>query len=253
MIEDVIKMLGYKAGDDSWHLEGRRTYLHDDNATRAYLTTLRGILGRHGWHRDQHALRTFRHELTGQVIEIEPAGSKGMGSHQSAAMLKDEWLTPPEIIHALGGPGSFDLDPCSPINRPWATAKRHYTIVDNGLLHAWSGRVWLNPPYGGPPIVRPWMQRMSDHREGIALIFARTETEVFFKTVWRAATAILFLEGRLYFHHVYGTRAKANAGAPSVLIAYGDDDARILKNCGIDGQFIELGSAPARSSGARDV
>lgn len=44
-------------------------------------------------------------------------GHKGMGSHQSAAMLKDEWLTPPEIIQALGGPESFDLDPCAPINR----------------------------------------------------------------------------------------------------------------------------------------
>ena len=31
---------------------------------------------------------------------------------------KDEWLTPPEIIKSLG---EFDLDPCSPINRPWAT------------------------------------------------------------------------------------------------------------------------------------
>jgi len=28
---------------------------------------------------------------------------------------KDEWLTPPYIIKALG---EFDLDPCAPINRP---------------------------------------------------------------------------------------------------------------------------------------
>lgn len=31
---------------------------------------------------------------------------------------KDEWLTPPYIIDSLG---VFDLDPCSPINRPWDT------------------------------------------------------------------------------------------------------------------------------------
>ena len=36
----------------------------------------------------------------------------------------DEWLTPPDIIKALG---EFDLDPSSPINRPWETAKKHYT------------------------------------------------------------------------------------------------------------------------------
>ena len=28
---------------------------------------------------------------------------------------KSEWLTPPEVIAALG---EFDLDPCAPINRP---------------------------------------------------------------------------------------------------------------------------------------
>lgn len=84
---------------------------------------------------------------------------------------------------------------------------------------------------------------MVEHGVGTALIFARTETEIFFETVWRAATAVLFLEGRLYFHHVDGTRAKANAGAPSVLVAYGDHDADILKRCGIAGQYIALRSA----------
>ena len=90
-------------------------------------------------------------------------GHLGMGSHQSAAMLKDEWLTPPEIIKALGGPKSFDLDPCAPIKRPWDMAKEHYTIADNGLLKPWHGRVWFNPPYGGPAIVGPWMRRMVEH------------------------------------------------------------------------------------------
>ena len=63
-----------------------------------------------------------------------------MGGHHSAAMLKDEWLTPPEILHALG---EFDLDPCAPVVRPWEMATAHYTINDNGLLQPWRGRVWL--------------------------------------------------------------------------------------------------------------
>lgn len=67
-------MLGYKPEDDSWDADGRRTYMHEDEATRAYLITLRGILARQGWHRDVHALRTFRHELTRNIIEIEPGG-----------------------------------------------------------------------------------------------------------------------------------------------------------------------------------
>ena len=58
---------------------------------------------------------------------------------------KDEWLTPPYVIESLG---EFDLDPSSPINRPFETAKNYYTILDNGLAQEWEGRVWCNPPYG---------------------------------------------------------------------------------------------------------
>jgi hypothetical protein len=39
----------------------------------------------------------------------------GMSAHQSPVMGTDEWLTPPEIMARLG---EFDLDPCSPVNRP---------------------------------------------------------------------------------------------------------------------------------------
>jgi hypothetical protein len=152
-------------------------------------------------------------------------------------MAKDEWLTPPQILRAIG---PFDLDPCAPIIRPWEMAAQHYTVPDNGLHKPWHGRVWLNPPYGPPPVVGPWLCRMVEHGRGTALIFARTETELFFETIWKKATAIHFLRGRLYFHHVDGRRAAANAGAPSVLVAYGEHDADILKGSGIAGQFVRL-------------
>lgn len=159
----------------------------------------------------------------------------GMGSHQSAAMLNDEWLTPPCIIESLG---EFDLDPCAPITRPWDTAKKHYTVIDNGLSQKWEGRVWCNPPYGLE--AAKWLNKLAEHGQGIALIFARTETKMFFKEVWPKASAVLFLEGRLYFHYVDGTKAKANSGAPSVLVAYGFEDAEALKTCGLRGKYIAL-------------
>jgi len=81
MIEDVLSMLGYEPADDSWDTDGRRTYIHEDNATRAYLTTLVGILGRQGWQRSPTELRTFRHELSGQIIEIEPGGADCTGHY----------------------------------------------------------------------------------------------------------------------------------------------------------------------------
>lgn len=163
-----------------------------------------------------------------------------MGGHQSAAMLKDEWLTPPEIIQALG---QFDLDPCAPADgrRPWDMAARHYSVESNGLAMPWKGRVWCNPPYGLE--AARWLERLADHGDGVALIFARTETAMFFEQVWDKAHAVLFLRGRLHFHHVDGRRAAANAGAPSVLVAYGANNVRALENSGIQGRLVVLREA----------
>lgn len=157
----------------------------------------------------------------------------GIGGHQAPSRkTKDEWLTPPEILKALG---PFDLDPCAPISRPWPMAAEHFTQADNGLWKPWLGRVWCNPPYGN---YSEWLARLAEHGNGIALIFARTETESFFRHVWRRADGLLFLAGRLTFHHTDGRRASANGGAPSVLIAYGTNNAAALKNSGLAGAYI---------------
>lgn len=147
----------------------------------------------------------------------------GLSAHQSAKMKNDEWLTPPEIIRPLG---RFDLDPCAPITRPWNTADNHYTILDNGLSKPWAGRVWLNPPFGREAI--KWLRRMAQHGNGIALIPARTETAMFYESVWNFADAVLFIKGRPHFHFVTGERAPFNSGAPICLVAYGRANVQAL-------------------------
>ena len=147
----------------------------------------------------------------------------------------DVWLTPPHILEALG---PFDLDPCASEDRPWDTAKNHYTIKDDGLSQAWSGRVWCNPPYG--PKMSPFLEKLATHPGGgVALVFARTETRAFFDHVWDKATGILFLKGRLKFHKPDGELG-GTAGSPSVLIAYGEAEAELLKNCKLNGKYIRI-------------
>ncbi len=172
------------------------------------------------------------------LFDLEPVAIKAE-PHHSGQDTSDIWLTPPFIIDALGGPDSFDLDPATPLTMPWPTAKRRYTIEDNGLTSAWMGRVWLNPPYSRPAYSR-FMGRMADHGHGTALIFARTETRTFFDCVWDRASALLFLAGRLNFYTAEGRPGGANAGAPSVLCAYGEADAAVLESCGLDGRFVRL-------------
>lgn len=162
--------------------------------------------------------------------------SRGINPYEvSASRRTDEWLTPPSILHALG---SFDLDPCAAVDQPWLTAMHHYTALDDGLSRNWFGRVWLNPPYGRATGI--WLERLAKHGNGIALIFARTETAFFHRWVWERATALLFLEGRINFHHANGDRAKANSGAPSVLIAYGQENAVRLASSKLRGAYVTL-------------
>ena len=166
--------------------------------------------------------------------------SGAMGSHQSHRAKTTTWLTPLNVITALG---SFDLDPCA--HPQWPTAKRLICLPDDGLTAAWTGRVWLNPPYGNE--VWEWLAKLADHGQGTALIFARTETAGFVSEVWGKATAVYFLHGRLHFHHTDGTRAKANAGAPSVLVAYGEQDAEALQACDLPGTYLRVKESEATS------
>jgi len=153
--------------------------------------------------------------------------------HESPVALKDEWLTPPWILKNLG---EFDLDPCAPVIRPWPTAKAHLSINDNGLLSDWYGRVWLNPPYGKN--INAWMNKMALHDDGIALVFARTETEWFHQFIWSVANGLLFIKKRIKFHNIDGSLS-SNAGAPSVLISYGNNN-EALNQCHIPGKFVDL-------------
>lgn len=158
-----------------------------------------------------------------------------MSGHHSARAGSNVWLTPEDILTALG---EFDLDPCAaPEPRPWDTAREHIAPPEDGMSADWSGRVWLNPPYSD---LHRWMDKLADHGTGTALVFARTETQWFIDTVWHRATAVLFLHGRLHFHLPDGCRARGNSGAPSVLVAYGEDDAARLARSGIAGTYVPL-------------
>jgi len=145
-----------------------------------------------------------------------------------------DWLTPPELLQALG---DFDIDPCASQYQPWRTAAQQFTIEDDGLARDWVGRVWCNPPYG--PHAEKFLKRMADHGNGIALIFARTETRAFQEHCWRSADAMLFMAGSIKFR-LPGGGTSGTAGAPSVLIAYGKENAEALRRSGIAGYVVNL-------------
>lgn len=174
----------------------------------------------------------------GALMIVVQRGLSGLGvtGHASPYRgLTDVWLTPPELLAALG---TFDLDPCAATEQPWRTATLEWTEADDGLAREWpkSARCWVNPPYGPETVL--WLSKLADHGNGIALTFARTETKMFFGQVWGRADALLFIRDRLYFHRPDGERAPANSGGPSVLIGYGLANADCLATCGIPGALV---------------
>ncbi len=151
--------------------------------------------------------------------ELWTTSAVTIGGHESPVGQSDEWLTPRDIIANLG---PFDLDPCTPVEQPYPTAARRFT--KNDLMPIWDDDdfVWLNPPYSSIGI---WMAQLAVHPGGgIALVFARTETRWFVTTVWQQATSVAFLHGRVDFTPLDGlfVGKRGNAGAPSVLVAYGE-------------------------------
>jgi hypothetical protein len=74
---------------------------------------------------------------------------------------------------------------------------------------------------------------MTEHGNGIALIPARTETAMFYESVWLGASAVCFLKGRPHFHRVDGTRAAFNSGAPICLVAYGAENVAALERAAL--------------------
>lgn len=161
------------------------------------------------------------------------------GAWQRTVGKSQVWLTPPHILRALG---TFDLDPCAaPAPRPWSTASMHYDITQgqDGLVLPWKGRVWGNFPYDRRALPR-WLERLVDHGIGTALLFARTDTGSWFRSVWGKAEGALFLRGRLHFHLPTGELGDHRGGAPPVLVAYGEEDAERLYNSGLDGHFVPV-------------
>ncbi|GFO81784.1 MAG: N-6-adenine-methyltransferase [Methyloceanibacter sp.] len=164
-----------------------------------------------------------------------------LGSHQRTIGASQQHITPRAILDPLG---PFDTDPCAASPRPWDCARVNYTEADDGLKKTWTGRVWMNPPFDRR-IVGRFIERMAIHERGTLLVHARTET-AWFQPIWARASALLFLRGRVTFRKTDGslqttTDGKvANSGAPVVLAAFGREDARVLKTCGLAGAFVPL-------------
>ena len=112
-----------------------------------------------------------------------------------------EWYTPPELFAELDQEFNFTLDPCATPQS--ALCDKYLTKADSGLSKIWSGRVFMNPPYGRG--LNKWVKkaydsvRSSEAELVVALIPSSTETLWFHEFIYPDKAEIRFLKGRVKF------------------------------------------------------
>jgi DNA N-6-adenine-methyltransferase (Dam) len=138
----------------------------------------------------------------------------------------EEWYTPPHVI-ALARTvlRVIDLDPasCEQANEV-VQAKHFFAVSHDGLTQAWSGTIWLNPPYG--KVIGAWVEKVCHEYEAgqvnaaLVLLPARPGS-----TWWRRISSypMCFLHGRLRFS------GATHAPFPSVVVYLGTEPYRFAE------------------------
>jgi len=128
------------------------------------------------------------------------------------------YLTPPEILEPIREyfGGQIDLDPATEPNNP--TSANRWLMAD-GLVSEWTGRVFVNPPYGRE--LSRWCEKIGHEARARAGLRAvqivallpgqRFETKyVQEHLLIPELTAICFIRRRVKFLRKDGTRAPNN-------------------------------------------
>jgi len=149
--------------------------------------------------------------------------------------VKLDWETPQRIFDACNeayGPFTIDLA-ASPSN---ALCETFYSEEDDALSQTWTGRGWLNPPYGRrlPLWIRKARESVA-HRADLVcmLIPARPDTRYWQEDIFLYASAITFLAGRIRFKG-----AEASAPFPSAVVVFSTLSARGALNLQIAGTRV---------------
>lgn len=158
----------------------------------------------------------------------------------------NEWYTPKryaDLAHAVMG--GIDLDPasCKAANQN-IQASRIFDIDDGGFDRKWSGRVWLNPPYGrgdDGSNQAAWSQKLiAEYKSGnvseaMLLVNAATGNK-WFADLWEFP--ICFVDHRIRFVSPQGQNSQPTHS--NVIVYLGENTRRFIE------VFSEIGVVAGR-------
>jgi phage N-6-adenine-methyltransferase len=121
------------------------------------------------------------------------------------------WATPQKFFDAISVLyGPFDIDVCADASN--AKCHVYFDKAADGLAQTWTGKCWMNPPYGRD--IGRWMKKASESNATVVcLVPARTDTKWWHDYAMKGE--ITFIKGRLKFGD-----AKNSAPFPSAVVVF---------------------------------
>lgn len=130
---------------------------------------------------------------------------------------KSDWATPQKFFDEMNAKyGPFETDVCADASN--AKCVSFYDQYIDGLSIPWSGKNWMNPPYGRE--IGKWIKKAYEESlrgcDVVALLPARTDTKWFHNYIYNKPTVdCTFIRGRLKFGG-----AKHAAPFPSMIVVF---------------------------------
>lgn len=192
------------------------------------------------WESRLSNLDAYREALFGPSYKKSWADEAGLLVQQS---ISNEHYTPAKYIEAARLVlGAIDLDPasCAEANEI-VQAKEFFGLRNDGLAQEWTGRVWLNPPYGRDPGPGPFVTKLISHFQNhqveaaVLLVNAHCTDTEWFQGLWDGH--LCFTDHRINFS---GDDARSGSTHGSVFVYFGKNKSEFTK------QFSQFGAVVAR-------
>lgn len=180
---------------------------------------------------------------TPSYMEPESVKSSTLTVLQSSE--SNEWYTPAQYVDAARRlMGAVDVDPASnALANEVIQASCYYDASTNGLDKLWTGRVWLNPPYGfteGRSNQEVWTNRLIEQyqsgvtTEAVLLVNANTEAK-WFQPLYDYL--ICFTDHRIRFYSHSGASSQPTQG--NALVYFGCQRQRFIELFSVFGVVLE--------------
>ena len=123
---------------------------------------------------------------------LKQARSDGVYSSE-----RGDWATPQRLFDLLNEEFAFELDVCA---QDWsAKCERYFTPAEDALVQEWTGRCFMNPPYGRT--IDQWVAKAYESAQSGALVVCLVPARVDTNWWWDYCRwgEVRFLKGRLHF------------------------------------------------------